>query len=178
MAPPPITLILAADLKEGIAKNGDLPWHLRDDLKRFRRLTVGRGHNAVLMGRATWDSVPARFRPLDGRHNIVLSRRSDPTPGATLVHTWDQALAAASEADELWIVGGADLYRQALERPEVTAIELTRVLADYACDLAWTGVPPDFVCTAVQELTAPDGTRVCRYERWERQRGRVSDPTG
>lgn len=167
MPTPPITLILAADLKDGIAKGGDLPWVLPDDLKRFKRLTVGRGHNAVLMGRATWDSVPPRFRPLEGRLNIVLSRRPDPTPGATLVHSWEEAIAAASQADELWIVGGADLYRQALARDDITAIELTRVLADFGCDLNWCGVPDDYLCTATQEFPARGQSPAARYERWE-----------
>jgi dihydrofolate reductase len=170
MPPPPITLILAADLKEGIAKQGDLPWHLPEDLKRFKHLTVGRGHNAVLMGRATWDSVPPRFRPLAGRLNIVLSRKPDPTPGATLVHSWDEALAAASHADELWVVGGADLYRQALARDDIAAIELTRVLADFECDLSWRGVPADYICTATQECPARGQTPASRYERWEPSR--------
>ena len=72
----PVTLILAADSQDGLARNGDLPWHLPADLARFKRLTVGSGRSAVLMGRTTWDTLPPRFQPLPERVNIVLTRGS------------------------------------------------------------------------------------------------------
>ncbi len=117
-------LILIAALAENrvIGRDGDLPWRLPDDLKRFKRLTVGK---TVLMGRKTWVSLG---RPLPDRDNWVLSR--DPTfkpAGATVFATLDQALNAG-QGRELVVIGGAELYRQTL--PLATRLELTEVLAE------------------------------------------------
>lgn len=109
-----------------IGKDGALPWHLPEDLAHFRRVTDGR---PVVMGRATWLSLPERFRPLPGRPNLVLSR--DPgfvAPGARVVPSLRAALDAAfGEHDEAWVMGGAAVYAAALplaDRLEVTEVDL------------------------------------------------------
>ncbi len=117
-------LILIAALAENrvIGRDGDLPWRLPDDLKRFKRLTVGK---TVLMGRKTWDSLG---RPLPDRDNWVLSRDPMFKPaGATVFATLDQALNAG-QGRELVVIGGAELYRQTL--PLATRLELTEVQAE------------------------------------------------
>ena len=104
-----------------IGRDGTLPWRLPEDLKHFRRLTLGK---TVLMGRKTWDSLG---KPLDGRRNWVLSR--DPSfrpPGCEVFATLEQALAAHREG-ELVVIGGAQLYRQALALAHT--VYLTRVHA-------------------------------------------------
>lgn len=162
-----VTLIVAADERDGIAKQGHIPWRLPGDLARFKRLTVGRGKNAVLMGRTTWDSLPTRFRPLPDRLNLVLSRtRQDFTHG-TCVSSWQEALVAARDCESLWVIGGAAVYALALAEPETSAIELTRVPGDFDCDLRWGGVPTGYRL----ELTVPG--EGCTFERWVHP-GRVS----
>ena len=104
-----------------IGRDGALPWRLPEDLKHFRRLTLGK---TVLMGRKTWESLG---KPLEGRGNWVLSR--DPLfrpAGCAVFRTLDEALAADRDG-ELVVIGGAEIYRQAL--PLADTVHLTRVHA-------------------------------------------------
>jgi len=111
-----ITLILAMAGNGVIGKDGKIPWHISDDLKRFKALTLGQ---TVVMGRKTWDSLPRK--PLPGRDNIVLTRDAGwQAEGAITVHTLDEALKG-----DVMVIGGAEIYRAAL--PLATRIELTEV---------------------------------------------------
>jgi dihydrofolate reductase len=102
---------------------GTLPWHLPEDMKHFRELTAGK---PVIMGRKTWESLPERFRPLPGRLNIVVTRQSGyAAPGAVVVHSVEAALAACNAAPEACVIGGAELYRQAIAHAD--ALELTEI---------------------------------------------------
>jgi len=103
-----------------IGRDGRLPWHLPEDLKHFRRLTMGK---TMLMGRRTWDSLGGK--PLDGRMHWVLSRDPAFLPtGARVFRDLEGALAAHGD-DELMVIGGADLFRATL--PQARRIYLTRV---------------------------------------------------
>lgn len=106
-----------------IGRDGGLPWHLPEDLAHFRALTRGA---TVVMGRATWESLPERFRPLPGRRNVVLSRRADFQPtGADVRADLAAALAEATDAT-VWVIGGAQVYAAALadaDRLVVTEID-------------------------------------------------------
>ena len=114
-----IAIVVAADEQGGIGLDGRLPWHLPADLRRFKSLTMGK---PIVMGRRTWDSIG---RPLPGRHSIVVSRnRSLAIAGATVVHSFEDALRAAGEAAEACVIGGAALFDAAL--PVAQVIELTR----------------------------------------------------
>jgi hypothetical protein len=96
----------------GIGHQGGLPWHLSDDLKRFKQLTLGK---PVVMGRKTWDSIG---RPLPGRHNIVVSRqRGLVLEGVTVVPYLAAAWQAAGDVPEICIIGGAEIFRQACPSP-------------------------------------------------------------
>ena len=107
----------AADGVIGAA--GGLPWHLPEDLARFKALTTGA---AVLMGRATWESLPAPVRPLPGRRNIVLSRRPDfAAPGAEVVPSMAAALDLVVGQDA-WVIGGGSVYREALPLADVAVV--------------------------------------------------------
>lgn len=161
-----IGLIVAADRSEGIARGGQIPWHLPSDMRHFRRMTMGEGGSCVLMGRATWDSLPERFRPLPGRKNLVLSRAERALEGAEWVPSFEAALAAAAGSEALWVIGGAQVYAMALAHPRVTFIELTRVDADFGCDLRWSGVPRGFA--KVRATPFSDGALSGVFERWER----------
>jgi dihydrofolate reductase len=138
MVPPPIpgwlgviiTLIVAVADSGVIGRDNALPWHLPEDLKRFKRLTMGK---PIVMGRKTFESIG---KPLPGRHNIVLTR--DPgyrREGITVVHDVEAALRAAGDAPEIMIIGGAELFR--VFRGRATRVHLTRVHANVAGDVLW-----------------------------------------
>ena len=117
-----LVLVVAAAGNGVIGKDGAMPWHLPADLRHFRRITMGK---PVIMGRKTWNSIG---RPLPGRQNIVLTRDSAfHAAGASIVTSLDEALAAAGDAAEAMVIGGAEIY--ALARPLATRIELTRIHA-------------------------------------------------
>lgn len=136
MSDRPFELVLiAAVARNGvIGRDGALPWQLSADMQRFRALTQG---CPVVMGRRTWDSLSPRYRPLPGRSNIVVSRRSGWTPeGALVAPSLSAALRLAQirlgDARRVFVIGGAQLYREAL--PLADALELTEVQADIAGD--------------------------------------------
>ena len=121
-----IVIIVAVAQNRVIGKDNRLLWNIPEDMARFKALTSG---HTVLMGRKTWESLPPRFRPLPGRRNIVISRQTDyAAPGAELAHSLDSALALAASDETVFIIGGAEIYRQTLplaERLEITEVELS-----------------------------------------------------
>lgn len=121
-ATPCLVLVAAVASNGVIGVNNTLPWRLPDDLRRFKALTLG---HPVIMGRKTWDSLG---RALPGRHNIVITRAAGfAAPGATVVHSVDAALAACGDADIAFVIGGAEIYAQAL--PLANRLELTEIQA-------------------------------------------------
>ena len=128
--------VIAAVARNGaIGKDNALLWHEPDDLKHFRRVTMG---CPVIMGRKTWDSLPARFRPLPGRRNVVITR--DPawrTAGVEAADSLDAALALLGGAPKAFVIGGAQTYALAL--PHADELVLTEIDADLAGD---TFFPP------------------------------------
>lgn len=109
-----VSLIWAEAADRVIGRDGTLPWRLPEDQQLFKRLTMG---STVVMGRATWDSLPASVRPLPGRRNVVLTRQRDwSAPGAVVAHDIDEAIAAAD--GDVWVIGGASVYQAALDRAE------------------------------------------------------------
>lgn len=114
-----------------IGRDNGLPWHLPDDLKRFKALTMG---HALLMGRKTFDSIG---KPLPGRRNLVLTRNARwAAPGVEAVQTLDEALATAA-ASTLFVIGGAEVF--SLAWPVVSRLELTEVHAEPAGDTVLEG---------------------------------------
>ncbi len=126
----PIHLIYARARNGVIGRNNTLPWRLPEDMAFFRSCTMG---SPVLMGRKTWDSLPARFRPLPGRHNLVLTRQASwSAVGAQRVATLDDALAACPPGAVLWVIGGAEIY--ALTEPVASRVVATEIDADFEGD--------------------------------------------
>lgn len=124
-----LALIVAMNDARVIGNNGDLPWRIREDLRHFKRTTMG---HAIIMGRTTWDSIG---RPLPGRQNIVITRnQSLQIEGCAVVHSLEAAIDLARESgDECpMIIGGATIYEIAL--PLTTLIHLTRVERDVEGD--------------------------------------------
>jgi dihydrofolate reductase len=118
-----IGLIWAQAADGVIGRDGQIPWQLPEDQTHFRACTTGA---TVVMGRHTWDSLPERFRPLPGRRNVVLTRRPDwSAPGAQAAP--DLASALALGDGDVWVIGGAAVYAEALplaDRVEVTEVDL------------------------------------------------------
>jgi dihydrofolate reductase len=131
MTTPRIALIVAQAENRVIGSENQMPWHLPEDLKHFKRVTMGK---PVIMGRKTFDSIG---RPLPGRTNIVITRQGDwQSDGVKLASTLEQALdlavqaareksAAGEPVDEIMVIGGAQIYAQSLERAE--RIYLTQI---------------------------------------------------
>jgi dihydrofolate reductase len=137
---PRIAYVVAMDENRLIGRNNDLPWRLPDDMAWFRRHTTGK---PCLMGRKTYDSLPARFRPLPGRLNIVVTRNADyEAPGAVVVHSVEDALRAAGEVEEIIVVGGADLFRRLM--PVVDRLYLTRIHGTADGDVFFPEYDPSF----------------------------------
>jgi dihydrofolate reductase len=120
-------VIIAAVAENGvIGKNGDIPWHYPDDFKHFKETTYG---HPVIMGRATYESLPDDYRPLPSRTNIVLSRSDMDGSGIVNAHSIDGALDAAAnkDTDTAYIAGGASIYEQFLEQGLVDKMVLTEI---------------------------------------------------
>jgi len=133
-------VVVAADHEWGIGKSNGLPWpKLKGDLAHFKRVTSeaseGR-RNAVIMGRKTWESAEVAGRPLPRRLNIVITRRGlTPPDGVLVVGSLDAALDAAGEAETTFVVGGAEIFREAFAHPQLRYVYLTRVDGSFGCDV-------------------------------------------
>ncbi len=123
-------LVWAQSTSGIIGRGGDIPWRVPEDLVRFKELTMG---HTVVMGRQTWESLPAKVRPLPGRRNVVLSRRSDfVADGAQVVGSLEAALASSEGEPETWVIGGEQVYLLAL--PHAARCEVTEVEVDLRRD--------------------------------------------
>ena len=123
-----LILIAAAGKNNALGINNDLPWHLPDDFKRFKQLTTG---HKIIMGRKTLESFP---KPLPNREHIAITRNKDFQPKfpCTIVHSLEEALALCSTDETAFIIGGGEIYRQAMDH--ATHIELTRIDAAFEAD--------------------------------------------
>ena len=122
-----MTSIIVAVAQNGvIGDRNALLWHISEDLKHFKALTSG---HPVVMGRKTYESLG---RPLPNRTNVVISRQELEIPGCRVVHSLDEALALFPEEEEVFIIGGAQIYAEAL--PRADRFYLTRVFHDYEGD--------------------------------------------
>lgn len=148
-----------------IGRNGKLPWHLTADLRRFRALTTG---HHIIMGRKTWESIG---RLLPGRVSVVVTRnQAFVAPGAAVVSSLAAALQVASEDSEAFVIGGAELYLEAL--PLADRIYLTELMAEYAGDVFFPPLSPTEWCAGPREHHIAEGDQppweFAVYERQER----------
>ena len=160
----PVHLIYARAANGVIGKDGTMPWHLPEDLAHFKQLTLG---CPVIMGRKTWDSLPARFRPLPGRSNTVITRQPDWHENSV------QRASSLREALQLhehhnstiWVIGGAQIYAQAL--PLADCVEVTEIGQDFAGDAYAPTLGPEWKEAAREHHTSASGLPFCfvRYLR-------------
>ncbi len=130
-----VSIIVAASENNVIGRQGDLPWRLSDDLKRFKAVTMGK---PIVMGRKTYESIG---RPLPGRQNIVITRQPGySAAGCDVVATVEQAVEVANDAEEIMVIGGSEIY--ALFLPAARRLYLTRVHAEVDGD-AFFPTPDD-----------------------------------
>jgi len=122
-----LSIIVAMARNRVIGAKGVIPWHLPDELKRFKQITMG---HHIVMGRKTWESLG---RPLPGRTSVVVTHQPGyRAPGAVVAHSLDEALAQSAGDDEIFVIGGAELYAQAL--PRAGRLYLTSVDAEVEGD--------------------------------------------
>jgi dihydrofolate reductase len=157
-----IGLIWAQSTSGVIGRANGIPWRLPEDQARFKELTMG---HTVVMGRLTWDSLPAKVRPLPGRRNVVVTRQADyVADGATVVGSLDQGLSD----EQTWVIGGAQIYALALplaNRCEVTEVDVDLPQEDDdavapSLDEHWVGTEGDW-------LTSVSGLRY-RFSSYQR----------
>lgn len=160
------SIIVATSSTMGIGANGSLPWNLPSDMAFFKEKTSTvpergpqsaeqgpqRGlRNAVIMGRRTWESIPARFRPLPRRLNIVVTRQSESASSDHVIYvsSFDAALRLLDQPelvgtiDQVFVIGGSQLYHAALPHPSCVGIYVTRILHPrFACDTFFPAIDP------------------------------------
>lgn len=164
MSVPAVTLIVAVADSGVIGRDNTLPWHLPEDLKRFKRLTLGK---PIVMGRKTYESIG---KPLPGRQNIVVTR--DPNyrrEGVSVVHAADDALRSAAGAPEIMVIGGAELFRAFL--PRAVRVHLTRVHGQVEGDIHWPALDEREWRIVEREEHAADERHVysMTFEVWEKR---------
>ena len=152
---PRINLIYARAANGVIGKDNAMPWHLPEDLAHFKRLTQGW---PVIMGRKTWDSLPPRFRPLPGRSNVVITRQPGwNDAGAQPANSLEDALALCAQSEEVWIIGGAQIYAQA--EPLAECIEVTEIAQDFDGDAFAPPLGPEWLEAARENHVATSGLK-------------------
>jgi len=163
----PLALIVALGENRVIGQKGRLPWHLPQDLAHFKALTMGK---PLIMGRKTWDSIG---RPLPGRLNLVISRADLSIGGAEVFTSLKGALKRADNwaqqqnADEIMVIGGGQLYQQAL--PLASRLYLTRVAVNPEGDAYFPELPEkQWQRVESRTLPASENTPACCFETWYR----------
>ncbi|MBZ0189279.1 MAG: dihydrofolate reductase [Candidatus Obscuribacterales bacterium] len=166
-------IVVACDLNRGIGKDQSLPWRLKGDLNYFKELTIhtdekahARGlKNACIMGRATWESIPQKFRPLSQRYNLVLTRQRDyPLPeGVFQARSLDEALdfLARGPVDRTFIIGGAQVYEEAFMHERIGLLYLTEVRARFDCDRNFPDFKDYFSLISCSEIMNENGIEYC-----------------
>lgn len=151
-----LALIAAVARNGAIGRDNQLLVRLPDDLRHFRDVTMGA---PVIMGRKTWDSVPARFRPLPGRRNIVVTRQINLNQtGIETASSLREALQLCENAEQVWIIGGAQIYAQAL--PLADELVVTEIDANVEGDAHAPAIGPEWQEVAREALVAGNGMRL------------------
>ena len=150
-----LNLIYARAANGVIGRDNTIPWRLPEDMAHFKQLTTGW---PVIMGRKTWDSLPVKFRPLPGRANIVITRQPDwKDTGATTAASLADALALCASSAEAWILGGAQIYAQAM--PLADRIEVTEIAENIEGDAYAPPLGPEWREAAREDHVSANGMK-------------------
>lgn len=169
----PIHIIVAVDEKNGIGKNNGLSWNLPEDITHFKNVTTSvkdpTKQNAVVMGRKTWESIPKKFRPLSNRLNIVVTRNESYSLPQEVVRLEQLISFRGAELhpphlldsiESIFIIGGASIYKQALESLPLHTIYLTKVFASFDCDVFFPDLENQLdILEESEVLTSANGVR-------------------
>ena len=162
---PRLALIAAVARNRVIGRGGELVWRESADQQHFRHVTMG---CPVIMGRKTWDSLPARFRPLPGRRNIVVTRNAGwHGEGAERAGSLAEALRLAQDAAKVFVIGGAELYALAL--PQADELVLTEIEAELDGDVFFPDWPRERFALAASEPHVSDSGIGYRFNHYIRQ---------
>lgn len=167
---PVIGMIWAQTENGVIGRDGGIPWHVPEDMAHFKATTTG---HPVIMGRRTWESFPAKFRPLPDRTNIVISGSARDLQGAVVVDSLDAALEAARAspgAEEIWIIGGGRVYADAMARANAALVTVVESTAEG--DTLAPALGPEWALAALTPETGwLESTSDTRYRisLWTRQ---------
>lgn len=162
-----LSIIAAVAQNGAIGKDNDLLWHISDDLKRFKQLTL---EHTVMMGKSTYDSLPVH--PFPKRRNIVITRQKDLLlEGCEMAHSIDEAIALCKPNEETFVVGGSSIYKQMM--PVVDKLYITWVYKDFDADCFFPEIDHEqFVQTSVSERMYDEKSGLefayCEYERKNR----------
>ena len=157
-----MNLIVAYCKNRGIGMLNEIPWRLSADITRFKKLTVGKGKNAVIMGKNTWISIPSKYKPLPKRQNLVLTSAAAATPTDPMVFA---SLEGAREYcnsqsfDDVWIIGGERVYKESLQKCMVDWIYATEIDAEYECDRFFQRIPSSFSLYSTTSWQVENGVR-------------------
>lgn len=153
-----VILIAAAGEHNELGREGELPWHLPDDFRRFKQLTSG---HPILMGRKTFETFP---KPLPDRLHIIITRDRGyqvEHPACQVVHSLEEALSAVAGHERVYVIGGGEIYRQAL--PFATHIELTRVHGHFKADTYFPEFDPACWEMVASEEHPADARHTCAF---------------
>lgn len=151
-----ISIIVAMDKNRAIGVNNTLPWHLPADLKRFKALTMG---HHMIMGRKTYESIG---KPLPGRTTVIVTRQKDyKADGCKVVHSLNAALEAAREDAEIFVIGGAELFTQALARAD--RLYVTFIDTEVKGDTFFPQIDPQQWITLEEQAFEPDEKNCYHY---------------
>ena len=159
------SMILAADSKNWIWKNNDLPWKISGDLKYFKKITESTTDlaklNWVIMWRKTWESIPSKFRPLPNRINCILSKNLEVESNDSKINNYvlyfnnfDHCLEELNSKDNvnnIFLIWGWSLYNQFLDHENLEKIYLTKVEWDFECDTLFDWIPKNFVLESYED---------------------------
>ena len=160
-------IIVAIDLNYGIGYKNTIPWYIPDDLKRFSKLTRGAGNNAIIMGRKTWVSLPNGV--LEKRDNLILSKSLNDeyfNLNGDLVKTFNNINDIINfcnrdmKYQQVWIIGGEEIYRQFLDKNIVDYVYMTRIQKFYNCDTKFPDSMMWWHCIQSGEETTKDGIKL------------------
>lgn len=147
-----ITIIAAIGSRNELGKDNDLIWHLPADLKRFKKVTTG---NYIIMGRNTFESIG---KPLPNRTSIIITRnREYKQDGCLIAHSIEEGLAMVESTSKAFIIGGAEIYKQCMEKDLVDALDITQVYQEFEADVYFPEIDQNiWALTSKEEYKADD----------------------
>ena len=157
-----MNLIVAYCKNRGIGMLNKIPWRLPGDIARFKKLTVGKGNNAVIMGKNTWCSIPDEHKPLPKRQNIVLASKISQSPTCPVIFgslEGAKEYCDKSNFDSVWVIGGEFLYKEALQKGMIDWMYTTEIDNDYTCDTFFQEIPPTFTLYSTTPWQTDNGIR-------------------